>query len=126
MSGPELQRRLVLRSQPRSDFREPGAFGRKDLVNGFREQTVPLRPDPAARTGEGLVARRGRPTVVFVLILAVPRVRIDRGLEFAAGAVRDAFAALSIDPRRLPAFCPCTGTYWPGWAGVGVCAVVGW
>jgi len=38
---------------------------------------------------------------------AVPeRVRIDRGLEFAAEAVRDAFAALSIDPRRLPGFCP--------------------
>jgi putative transposase len=38
---------------------------------------------------------------------AIPaRVRIDRGLEFAAGAVHDAFAALSIDPRRLPAFHP--------------------
>jgi putative transposase len=38
---------------------------------------------------------------------AVPdRVRIDRGLEFAAEAVRDAFAALSIEPRRLPAFQP--------------------
>jgi putative transposase len=38
---------------------------------------------------------------------AIPaQVRIDRGLEFAAGAVRDAFAALSIDPRRLPAFQP--------------------
>ena len=38
---------------------------------------------------------------------AIPaRVRIDRGLEFAAEAVRDAFAALSIDPRRLPGFCP--------------------
>ncbi len=34
------------------------------------------------------------------------QVRIDRGLEFAAEAVRDAFAALSIDPRRLPAFQP--------------------
>lgn len=32
--------------------------------------------------------------------------RIDRGLEFAAEAVRDAFAALSIDQRRLPAFQP--------------------
>src|SRR4029077_220724 len=30
------------------------------------------RPDPAARTGEGLDVRRGRPTVGFVLILAVP------------------------------------------------------
>jgi len=38
---------------------------------------------------------------------AIPaQVRIDRGLEFAAEAVRDAFAALSIDPRRLPAFHP--------------------
>ena len=38
---------------------------------------------------------------------AIPaQVRIDRGLEFAAEAVRDAFAALSIDPRRLPAFQP--------------------
>jgi putative transposase len=38
---------------------------------------------------------------------AIPaRVRIDRGLEFAAEAVRDAFAALCIDPRRLPGFCP--------------------
>ena len=38
---------------------------------------------------------------------AIPaRVRIDRGLEFAAGAVHDAFAALGIDPRRMPAFCP--------------------
>jgi putative transposase len=38
---------------------------------------------------------------------AIPAaVRIDRGLEFAAEAVRDAFAALSIDPRRLPAFQP--------------------
>jgi len=38
---------------------------------------------------------------------AIPaRVRIDRGLEFAAEAVHDAFAALSIDPRRLPAFSP--------------------
>jgi putative transposase len=38
---------------------------------------------------------------------AIPaRVRIDRGLEFAAEAVRDAFAALSVDPRRLPEFCP--------------------
>ncbi len=38
---------------------------------------------------------------------AIPaRVRIDRGLEFAAEAVRDAFAALSIDQRRLPAFQP--------------------
>jgi putative transposase len=38
---------------------------------------------------------------------AIPaRVRIDRGLEFAAEAVYDAFAALSIDPRRLPAFQP--------------------
>ena len=34
---------------------------------------------------------------------AIPaQVRIDRGLEFAAEAVRDAFAALSIDQRRLP------------------------
>ena len=38
---------------------------------------------------------------------AIPaQVRIDRGLEFAAEAVRDAFAALSIDQRRLPAFQP--------------------
>jgi len=38
---------------------------------------------------------------------AIPaQVRIDRGLEFAAEAVRDAFAALSIDPRRLPGFQP--------------------
>ena len=38
---------------------------------------------------------------------AIPaRVRIDRGLEFAAGAVHDAFAALCIAPRRLPAFQP--------------------
>ena len=38
---------------------------------------------------------------------AVPaRVRIGRGLEFAAEAVRDAFAALSVDPQRLPGFCP--------------------
>ena len=38
---------------------------------------------------------------------AIPaRVRIDRGLEFAAEAVRDAFAALSVDPQRLPAFQP--------------------
>ena len=38
---------------------------------------------------------------------AVPaRVRIDRGLEFAAEEVRDAFAALSVDPQRLPGFCP--------------------
>jgi putative transposase len=38
---------------------------------------------------------------------AIPAgVRIDRGLEFAAEAVRDAFAALCIDPRRLPAFQP--------------------
>ena len=38
---------------------------------------------------------------------AIPaRVRIDRGLEFAAGAVHDAFGALCIDPRRMPAFSP--------------------
>ena len=38
---------------------------------------------------------------------AIPaQVRIDRGLGFAAEAVRDAFAALSIDQRRLPAFQP--------------------
>lgn len=38
---------------------------------------------------------------------AIPaRVRIDRGLEFAAGAVHDAFAALCIDLRRMPAFHP--------------------
>jgi putative transposase len=38
---------------------------------------------------------------------AIPAaVRIDRGLEFAAEAVHDAFAALSIDPRRLPTFHP--------------------
>jgi putative transposase len=38
---------------------------------------------------------------------AIPaRVRIDRGLEFAAEAVRDAFAALCVDPRRMPGFQP--------------------
>jgi putative transposase len=38
---------------------------------------------------------------------AIPaQVRIDRGLEFTAEAVRDAFAALSIDQRRLLAFQP--------------------
>lgn len=38
---------------------------------------------------------------------AVPEaVRIDRGLEFAAGPVRDAFAALCVDSHRLPAFQP--------------------
>lgn len=38
---------------------------------------------------------------------AVPaRVRIDRGLEFAATAVVDALAALCVDPHRLPAFAP--------------------
>ena len=57
MGGPELQR--TRRFRP------------KDLVNGFREQAVLWRPNPA-RTGEGLDARRGRPAVGFVLILAVP------------------------------------------------------
>ncbi|RJL23166.1 Mu transposase C-terminal domain-containing protein [Bailinhaonella thermotolerans] len=38
---------------------------------------------------------------------AVPAaVRIDRGLEFAAVAVRDALAALCVDTCRLPAFQP--------------------
>ena len=41
---------------------------------------------------------------------AIPaRVRIDRGLEFAAEAVGDAFAALTIDLRRLTGFCPGRG-----------------
>ncbi|GGO57811.1 hypothetical protein GCM10012286_75490 [Streptomyces lasiicapitis] len=38
---------------------------------------------------------------------AVPnRVRIDRGLEFAAGPIRDVLAALSVVSHRLPAFQP--------------------
>lgn len=38
---------------------------------------------------------------------AVPAmVRIDRGLEFAAAAVTDAFAALCVETHRLPAFQP--------------------
>ena len=38
---------------------------------------------------------------------AVPAmVRVDRGLEFAAGAVRDVLAALCVDPHRLPGFTP--------------------
>lgn len=34
------------------------------------------------------------------------QVRIDRGLDFAAGVIRDALAALVIDPHRLPGFTP--------------------
>lgn len=38
---------------------------------------------------------------------AVPaRVRMDRGLDFAAQAVKEALAALVIDPHRLPEFTP--------------------
>jgi hypothetical protein len=38
---------------------------------------------------------------------AVPAgVRIDRGLEFAAQAVKDAPAALCLDPNRLPGYTP--------------------
>ncbi|GAB2469503.1 Mu transposase C-terminal domain-containing protein [Streptomyces incanus] len=38
---------------------------------------------------------------------AVPaRVRIDRGLEFAAGTIRDVMAALCVTVHRLPAFTP--------------------
>jgi hypothetical protein len=37
-----------LKPTPRSDFREPGAFGPKDLVNGFREQTAPPAIGPSA------------------------------------------------------------------------------
>lgn len=38
---------------------------------------------------------------------AVPAgVRIDRGLEFAAQAVKDALAALCVDPSRLPGYTP--------------------
>ncbi|MFD7258403.1 Mu transposase C-terminal domain-containing protein [Streptomyces sp. NPDC059874] len=38
---------------------------------------------------------------------AVPsKVRIDRGLEFAAGPVRDVLAALAVVPHRLPAYQP--------------------
>lgn len=38
---------------------------------------------------------------------AVPAgARVDRGLEFAAQAVKDALAALCVDPNRLPGFTP--------------------
>ncbi|MFE9827013.1 Mu transposase C-terminal domain-containing protein [Streptomyces sp. NPDC005791] len=38
---------------------------------------------------------------------AVPsRVRIDRGLEFAAGTIKDVMAALCVTVHRLPAFMP--------------------
>ncbi|MBN1174856.1 MAG: Mu transposase C-terminal domain-containing protein [Micromonosporaceae bacterium] len=38
---------------------------------------------------------------------AVPAgARVDRGLEFAAEAVKDALAALCVDPNRLPGFTP--------------------
>jgi putative transposase len=38
---------------------------------------------------------------------AVPAgVRVDRGLEFAAQAVKDALAALCVDPNRLPGYTP--------------------
>src|SRR5271166_2098253 len=37
-----------LKPTPRSDFREPGAFGPKDLVNGFREQIAPPAIGPSA------------------------------------------------------------------------------
>ena len=38
---------------------------------------------------------------------AVPAmVRIDRGLDFAAEAVRDALSALCVDPHRLPGYTP--------------------
>src|SRR5216683_98025 len=45
-----------LKPTPRSDFREPGAFGPKDLVNGFREQTAPPAIGPSA-------VRRSRPSM---------------------------------------------------------------
>ena len=37
-----------LKPTPRSDFRELGAFGPKDLVNGFREQAAPPAIGPSA------------------------------------------------------------------------------
>ena len=37
-----------LKPTPSSDFREPGAFSPKDLVNGFREQTAPPAIGPSA------------------------------------------------------------------------------
>ena len=43
-----LTKTRSLKPTPRSDFREPGAFGPKDLVNGFREQTAPPAIGPSA------------------------------------------------------------------------------
>jgi hypothetical protein len=76
-----------LKPTPRSDFREPGDFGPKDLVKGFREQTA----SPAARPGaeDGRWPRRtARPTHCgFRAYFGRTPVRPDRG-NGPAGLVR--------------------------------------
>ena len=68
-----------LKPTPRSDFREPGAFGPKNLVNGFREQTASLAARPGAEDGRW-PRRTARPTHCgFRAYFGRTPVRPDRG-----------------------------------------------
>ena len=59
-------------ANPALTSENPELSARKTWSTASENRQPLWRPDPATRTGEGLDAWRGRPTVGFVLILAVP------------------------------------------------------
>ena len=96
-------------ANPRSDFREPGAFGPKDLVNGFREQTASPAARPGAEDGRG-PRRTARPGPLWVSCLSWPYPSMFRlALPALADMLTAAETVLAATGNAV-ALCPVWGT----------------